>query len=188
MSNNGFSRFLTSLLRHQAINKGYKMDDQGFVSVDEIISKCTTSLEQIKQIVETDNKNRFELKEINGAWYVRAVQGHSIQLANPVLELVTNPLDIPTVVHGTNKKAYKSIKIDGLNRMSRTHIHFASGTLDDKSVISGMRKTASVMIHIDVEKAMAAGITFYKSLNGVILSEGINGVIGPEYFSGVDFI
>lgn len=42
-----------------------------------------------------------------------------------------------------------------------------------------------VHIYLDVSKAMADGITFFVSLNNVILSSGKEGFIGPQYFSKV---
>lgn len=186
---NNFARYLTALLRHRAIEFGYKMDDQGFVAVDEIISKCTNvNTELIKEIVAFDNKNRFEIVSKQNKLFIRAVQGHSISGINPDLLLVTDPKEIPVVVHGTNFKAYNFIKTMGLSRMERNHIHFAHGTAEDSTVISGMRATAKVMIFIDVDKAMLAGIKFYKSANGVILSEGLYGVIDPKFFAKVEFI
>lgn len=186
--NSRFSRYLSSVLRHQAINQGYTMDSRGFVSVSEIIKRCNNiTFDEIVQIVNDNNKKKFELENRENEWYIRAVQGHSIPGINPDLELVTDPTVIPIVVHGTNNKAYSSIKNTGLNRMNRQHIHFSHGTLDDNSVISGMRNTSTVMIFVNIEKAMTDGIKFYKSSNGVILSEGINGMIEPKYFSKVEF-
>lgn len=184
-----FSRYLLALLRHRAISLGYTIDDRGYVSVDEILSKCNNmNLSVIKTIVETDNKSRFELTDRgNNTWYIRAVQGHSMPGINPDLVLVTDSADIPFVVHGTNPTAYDQIKMTGLNRMERSHIHFAHGTPDDVSVVSGMRKNSSVLIFIDAAKAMADGIQFYKSSNGVILSNGINGVIDCKYFAKVEY-
>lgn len=51
-----------------------------------------------------------------------------------------------------------------------------------------MRGNSQVLIYIDVSKAIAAGIKFHRSANGVILSEGNDrGFIPPEYFSRIDF-
>ncbi|XWV26400.1 hypothetical protein QJ857_gp0670 [Tupanvirus soda lake] len=183
-----FSRYLSSVLRHQAVKQGYAIDVRGFVPVNEIIKRSTNiTFDDIQKIVNGNDKKRFELEQRQDGWYIRAVQGHTMEGINPDLALITDPKQIPIVVHGTNHKAYQSIKDSGLNRMERNHIHFAHGTPDDDTVISGMRKTATVMIYIDAEKAMADGIKFYKSSNGVILSEGINGVISPTYFSKVEF-
>lgn len=186
---NKFSRYLSSLLRHRAVEQKYQIDPRGFVSLGEIIKRCNNiTLDEIYNIVETDGKKRFEIEKRNDGIYIRAVQGHSIPGIDADLVLINDPSEIPIVVHGTNPNAYASIKTTGLNCMERIHIHFAHGTVHDQSVISGMRKTAKVMIFIDVSKAMNDGIRFYKSSNGVILSEGINGIIDPKYFLKVDII
>jgi 2'-phosphotransferase len=41
-------------------------------------------------------------------------------------------------------------------------------------VISGMRRDAQVLIYIDLKRALAAGCPFWRSENGVILSEGMD--------------
>jgi 2'-phosphotransferase len=87
--------------------------------------------------------------------------------------------------------------------MGRNHVHFASGlpagfkTLEDATegqvdsssepVISGMRKTSEVLIFIDLRKALADGLRFGRSANGVILSEGNgDGLISAQYFLRVE--
>ena len=51
---------------------------------------------------------------------------------------MTSAKEIPIVVHGTYNKSWSIIKNDGLSKMGRNHIHFASGRFDDKTVISGI--------------------------------------------------
>ena len=49
-----------------------------------------------------------------------------------------------------------------------------------------MRRTANVLIWIDVQKALDDGIKFWLSNNGVVLTEGnAEGVIPTAYFSKV---
>lgn len=87
------------------------------------------------------------------------------------------------MVHGTYYKWWTSIKRDGLNHMSRNHIHFAKGTLDDPQVISGLREGAEILIYIDLPKALADGYKFFESENGVILTSGNHrGFLKPDYF------
>lgn len=76
---------------------------------------------------------------------------------------------------------------NGLNRMKRNHIHMACGIPGEDEVISGMRGSCQAVIYIDVASAMAAGIKFFKSSNGVILTQGINdsGVLPSEFFQEV---
>ena len=73
----------------------------------------------------------------------------------------------------------------GLNKMGRTHIHFAIGYPGEKQVISGMRTSCNVIVEVNVPKAMADGIEFQRSSNDVILSKGFNGIIPPKYFKKV---
>lgn len=98
-------------------------------------------------------------------------------------------------------KAWSAIKLSGLNRMERNHIHMAIGDFDDSQVQSGIvhnifkaipdesgvRQTASVLIYVDVDKIIADGIPLFLSENKVVLSpgKGTTGVIPPEYFLAV---
>ena len=126
---------------------------------------------------------------------IRATQGHSIKTveAASLLEplLLSDESKLPeTVVHGTFHGAWPAIlQSGGLQCMGRNHVHFATGPSlesvltapkkdvqqndSQNQVISGMRKDAQVLIYIDLKKALAAGCPFWRSENGVILSEGI---------------
>lgn len=132
-------------------------------------------------------------------YLIRANQGHSLKIESEnILTPITEENLPSTVVHGTTHAAWPLIVASGgLKRMTRTHVHFASGLpagfrSEDKDaiaapVISGMRNSSSVLVYIDIQKAMEAGVKFWKSENGVILSEGDgNGVISLQFFSKVE--
>jgi len=71
--------------------------------------------------------------------------------------------------------------------MNRQHIHLAQGLADELGVISGMRKSSSVLIFLDVARALHAGIKFYISANEVVLTPGNErGFVPPEFFSRVE--
>ena len=138
-------------------------------------------------------------------YLIRANQGHSIKvdsegLLTPITQEAGN---IPeTVVHGTNEKAWNLIlKGGGMRCMGRNHMHFTSGlpagfkALDDSTteekeaapVISGMRTNSTILIYIDINAALAAGIKFFISENGVILTEGNEqGLLSYEFFKRVE--
>jgi len=105
------------------------------------------------------------------------------------MEPITSASEYPTIIHGTNAKAWALIAKDpkGLNRMKRNHIHFATGLIGEEGVISGMRYNCSVLIYLDLEKALQDGVLFFKSENGVVLTEGVKGegYLPKEYFSKV---
>lgn len=91
--------------------------------------------------------------------------------------------------------------------MSRNHIHLAQG-VPGSGVISGqcipvimecflsgscaasclgMRSSSSILIFVDIQKALAAGIRFYLSDNGVVLTDGDEkGFLSPQFFARVE--
>ncbi|KAI6044443.1 KptA family-domain-containing protein, partial [Pisolithus marmoratus] len=90
-------------------------------------------------------------------------------------------------VHGTTRKAWEVIATQGLSRMKRNHVHLAQG-VPGSGILSGMRNSSQVLIFIDVQKAIDAGIEFYLSKNGVVLTEGdANGFLGPQFFQRVEY-
>lgn len=134
---------------------------------------------------------------------IRATQGHSIKSVDAAAFLEKLSLSaedkLPsTVVHGTYHSSWPAIlESGGLCCMGRNHVHFATGPtlesvlpmhtdgtshtteglkslgLDDGRVISGMRRDAQVLVYINLRKALEAGCPFWRSENGVILSEGL---------------
>lgn len=99
-----------------------------------------------------------------------------------ILEPILHPLE--KCLHGTTKVAWELIKHSGLNRMARKFIHLA---INEESK-NGYRPASEVRIYINMNKAMDAGMKFYQDAKGVILTEGINGIIPPEYFKDVTFM
>ncbi len=182
------SKYLSSN-RHGA--KEYlTISDDGFVSVESLInlkSNYCLSLEGIKKIVENNDKKRFELKQEDGKYFIRAVQGHSIKGLSDekMMKEISDFREFETVVHGTYLKNWLSIKVEGLKIMNRNHIHFSPGYPEDGAVISGMRSSCEIFIELNLRKALESGIKFYLSSNRVILSPGISGMIHSKFFKCV---
>ncbi|KAJ2863916.1 tRNA 2'-phosphotransferase [Coemansia aciculifera] len=186
------SKLLSYLLRHGAEDKGLKLRDDGSISISDLLryqKLKSTTFAQIQQVVETNNKKRFTLYEENEQWYIRAVQGHSIKIKEPPLVKFTKETMPSCIVHGTMRSKMPLIQETGLNRMTRTHIHFAKGLPSDAGIISGMRNTADAYIYIDIARAVSDGIEFYESENGVTLSKGLNdsGIIPAKYFERIEY-
>merc|ERR1711912_36035 len=68
--------------------------------------------------------------------------------------------------------AWEKIKNSELDKMGRNEIQMAVGLFEDPAVVSGVRQNVEVIIYIDVARAMAQGIRFYRSPNNVICSPG----------------
>ncbi|EAR94249.1 RNA 2'-phosphotransferase, Tpt1/KptA family protein (macronuclear) [Tetrahymena thermophila SB210] len=192
----GLSKKLAWLLRHGAEKEGLNMGSDGYVLLQEIMSRndfSTITFDKVKSVVDNNDKKRFEMiqKEHNGKieWFIRASQGHTISSINDEELLDKISLDVASslgiVVHGTYKQFWEPISKEGLKTMQRNHIHFAIGYPGDKEVISGMRKTCDVYIEIDLVKAINDGIDFFMSKNNVVLTSGINKVLPPKYFKVV---
>ena len=75
--NNETSKYIAYLLRHNPSDKNLTMDNKGFVSVKELLNSLDLSIEKLIQIIDTDNKKRYEFNE--NKTKIRAVQGHSIK-------------------------------------------------------------------------------------------------------------
>ncbi|CAK8692443.1 uncharacterized protein LOC143462229 [Clavelina lepadiformis] len=187
-----FSKELVRVLRHGKY-KFLRLDEEGYISVRQIledrkfIEQCgKRSFEEVRNIVDSNDKKRFELKEINGEWKIKATQGHTVKVQNLDLQPITNPKQYTDVYHGTYFEAWEKIKTTGLNRMKRNHIHFSIGLPGQNEVISGMRNSCEIVIKLDMEKAMKAGLKFFISSNKVILCEGDKkGRIHPKFFDMV---
>lgn len=160
---------------------------------------------------DPDAPTQTHLSDEPSDYLIRANQGHSIKVdVEGLLTPITREKgNVPaTVVHGTDDRAWNMIlKSGGLRRMTRTHIHFASGlpagfkpleasgeasksesdAKDAAPVISGMRTSSTVLIYIDIDAALDRGIPFFVSENGVILTEGNEqGVLPYEFFTRVE--
>jgi ERI1 exoribonuclease 3 len=152
------------------------------------MSGFSLSLDDVKLIVAEDSKTRFHLRQtVDRGWEIRANQGHSKGMINTssLLTKITDPTQYPNVIHGTYFAAWSFIASSGLNRMKREHIHFAPGFPENNAVMSGMRGNCEVAIFIDLPKAIQDGYEFFVSRNKVILTEGKNGVLPPQYFAKV---
>ncbi|KAK1224647.1 tRNA 2'-phosphotransferase [Marasmius sp. AFHP31] len=191
------SKTLSWLLRHGAQSEGLPMRPDGYVKVTDLLRNPKLASQEVdlvgvQAIVQADAKQRYSLiseKDGSGSdeWWIKANQGHSIKEVKIELQPVLSASDIPsgTAVHGTNKKAWDAISKQGLSKMKRNHIHLAQGL--SGQAISGMRKTATVFIYINVPLALSEGVKFFLSDNGVVLTEGDDkGFLSTRYFEKVE--
>ncbi|ESK86532.1 trna phosphotransferase 1 [Moniliophthora roreri MCA 2997] len=191
------SKTLSWLLRHGAQSEKLLMRPDGFVKVNDLLSNQRLKSQNVdfgmlKGIVAADAKQRYGLiSEKNEAgedeWWIKANQGHSIKAVKLELRPILAISDIPSgvAIHGTDKQAWETISKQGLSKMKRNHIHLAQGLTGQ--TISGMRKSATVFIYVNVALAISDGIKFFLSDNGVVLSEGDKtGLLSPRYFEKVE--
>lgn len=193
------SKALTHLLRHNAVEAGLTIDAAGYASVTEVLAAgpiryLHATPEHIQEVVRLDKKNRFDLTS-DGK--LRCNQGHSGSTAAAVdnqalctLITLSKAQDaFPEVMHGTFARHMPAILEQGLSRGSRRHIHLTPLRPGDQAVMSGFRASSEVLVHIDMPAAIEAGITFWLSANGVILTEGNEtGHLPPTYIRQVEHL
>jgi 2'-phosphotransferase len=205
------SRKMSRILRHRALEIGVSISPDGYVKISDLIGHIQGVTEDdIKQVVEYDktfSKGRYSISE-DGV-FIRCNQGHSIK--DIQAELFMTKIDDPSKVvflnkennkyeciHGTTFQRLNNIKLvkdidkekeekegderTGLSICSRQHVHFAKGLPGDENIKSGMRENCNILFYCDMEAAIASGLIFYESENGVILSEGNKNGIVPSRF------
>ncbi len=171
---NKISKFLTYVLRHRPETIDLKLDEYGWANVDEIISKASEredfTVDDIINIVETCPKQRFRFNE--NKTMIKANQGHSINIKND-FEKVIPPTKL---YHGTGFRLLSQIKKEGLNKMTRHHVHLYGEEHIQKALETGARhdkKNGGVILLIDCKSMVKDNIVFYKTLNDVYLTDNV---------------
>ncbi|WP_336686858.1 RNA 2'-phosphotransferase [Chryseobacterium bernardetii] len=170
------SKFLSLILRHQPETIGLKLDENGWADVEELRERSAKkkvyfSLEELDEVVETNNKKRFAFNEDKTK--IRASQGHSINI-----DLALEALQPPDFLyHGTAEANISSILEKGIEKRSRQHVHLSA----DKETATkvGMRHGKPIILTIRTGKMYEDGIAFFQSANGVWLTEFVD----PKYIS-----
>jgi 2'-phosphotransferase len=197
------SKKLSWLLRHGAAKEGLQLDSGGFLPVSTVLANrnlksLRVTFEEIEEVVREDGKGRFTMVDDEGEWKIRANQGHSLKVESEGLLKAMEWDEVVMAVHGTTHAAWvRIVESGGLKTMGRNHVHFASGlpegfTDEEKGnappVISGMRNSSTILVFVDVKKAMMEkGLKFWRSDNGVILTEGDgDGLVPLEVFEKVE--
>lgn len=164
------SKFLSLILRHQPEVIGITLDENGWTDVDELIAKMNTkghriSFDELEEVVETNDKQRFAFSDDYNK--IRASQGHSVNIS-----LGLDPQEPPAYLyHGTVSKFLDSIRKEGLQRMSRQHLHLSRDR--ETAVKVGSRRGIPVILNINSGDMHRDGFLFYLSDNGVWLTDHV---------------
>lgn len=164
------SKFLSLVLRHKPEEIGITLDEQGWVTVDELLNKLNANrhnitLEILQHIVDTNAKKRFAFSD--DKLKIRASQGHSVEV-----ELGYEPQIPPDVLyHGTGSQSVADILQTGLQKQSRQHVHLSSDVATAINV--GGRHGKPVVLIIMAGEMHKQGHKFYLSENKVWLADGV---------------
>ena len=164
------SKFLSKHLRHDPEGLGLTLAPGGWVRVDDLLAGCARkgmriSRAQLEAVVADNDKQRFSFDETGTR--IRANQGHSVDV-----DLQLEPVEPPAVLyHGTGHTTADAVAAEGLQRMRRHHVHLSPDVLTAQRV--GARHGRPVLFRVDAAAMHAAGHTFYRSENGVWLTEAV---------------
>jgi len=160
------SRKISYLLRHNP--EDLVMDKEGWVMTNDLLEKLGITLQELKYIVETNDKKRFAFS--GDKTRIRASQGHSEKLG---LDIKFKEVQFPkTYYHGTKKANVDSILKKGLHTGARSHVHLSKDV--ETAVKVGLRHGKDVVVLlIDGNEMKRDGFKIYESDNGVILAEQV---------------
>ena len=161
---------LSYLLRH---DKSYSFDEHGWCEVSDLVANHGFTMEELREIVATNNKQRYEFSKDMAR--IRARQGHSIQVDVELAE--ATPPDI--LYHGTAKAFVESIMSQGILKGKRLYVHLS--TTIDMATKVGERHGEPAVLIIDAKRMHEDGAKFFLSRNDVWLTEFVE----AKYIIGV---
>ncbi|MGQ5525286.1 RNA 2'-phosphotransferase [Chitinimonas sp. PSY-7] len=172
MNNLQLSKAVSHALRHEPWLYELELDDEGWVSVEELLSSLRSEKLEWLDLSEVDlvemitrsDKKRHELQ--NGK--IRALYGHSLPD-----KLLKTPAEPPEVLyHGTSPDTMVLIQKSGLQPMNRQYVHLSVDTGTAKQV--GCRKARTpVLLEVQAKVAAASGVAFYRGNDLVWLADQI---------------
>lgn len=166
------SKKMSYCLRHNPEKYGLKLDEYGFVDLQEFLSAMNrmhhfqpklTEM-KIREIMNSSDKERFEIK--NGK--ICALYGHSIP--GIIKRKQATPPDI--LYHGTAHRFLPSIMKEGLLPMGRQYVHLSTDVAMAESV-GKRRDNHPVILKINAKQAVRDGIKFYVGNDEVWLCDHV---------------
>jgi putative RNA 2'-phosphotransferase len=160
------SKYLSYLLRHEPESIGLELDESGWASIDQLVALTDLTRPIIDEVVFTNDKQRFAFS--SDGEMIRANQGHSVQGVSVGFESITPP---DQLYHGTVEKFLNNIRVEGLRKMDRHHVHLSATIETAKNV--GSRRGKPIILIVDSASMSADGFEFYLSANGVWLTDNV---------------
>jgi putative RNA 2'-phosphotransferase len=164
------SKFLAKHLRHAPEALGLTLQPGGWVSVDDLLAASARAgfpiaYDELIECVETNDKKRFSFDDTGDL--IRANQGHSV-----AVDLQLEEKQPPGVLyHGTVERFLASIRVEGLKKGKRHHVHLSKDVDTARKV--GARRGQPVILRVDAGKMHAEGFRFFISVNGVWLTDSV---------------
>ena len=155
-------RMMAGILRHFPERFGLRMDEQGWVDMQELIEAIKARRNRyhwlrshhIHAIVETDPKGRYQVRD--GA--LRATYGHSFDV-----ELQLPTVDIPDELFYPSAKEELDILLKtGIHPTDRKKVHL-SKTLQDAIIAGQHRGDNQIILSVNSKEAIESGIVIHRA-------------------------
>lgn len=177
MNYNELSKEVSYALRHAPWEYELEMDEEGWVSVSQLIDALRNELkwsdvnvDNLIKMIESSDKKRHQIVGEK----IRAFYGHSIPM-----KIHRDEQEPPqTLYHGTAREFEKAIFENGLLPKARQYIHL-SQDVETAIQVGKRRDEQPIILLIDAENAYKQGIKFYHGNEKVWLAD----FIPAEYIS-----
>ncbi|MET8833809.1 RNA 2'-phosphotransferase [Micromonospora sp. NPDC004540] len=169
------SKRMSLALRHRPERFRLALDRAGWVPVEDLLAALGISRADLDAVVAGNDKQRFAVERgPDGVDRIRASQGHSV----PV-DLGLTPATPPDrLFHGTSEAVLPAIRVEGLRRGRRHHVHL-SPDVETAHRVGTRRGGAVVILTVDAAAMAGNGFVFYRSANGVWLTD----TVPPAYLT-----
>ena len=170
------SKEISFALRHAPQEYGLKLDEEGYVGIEELLSAINAggdynppaTLNDIIEMINLSEKKRHEINDGK----IRALYGHTVP--ERIIKKEGTPPDV--LFHGTSHKAIDRIMNEGLKPMKRNYVHL-SADIDTAIRVGKRRDENPIILQIDVESAQRDGIKFFVGNDKVWLCD----FLSPKY-------
>ena len=160
------SKHISLILRHKPESAGLTLDNEGWCDVHDLLVAVGLDMGELVQVVAENDKKRFAFNEDKTK--IRASQGHSVDV-----DLKLDEQKPPQILyHGTKQEFLTGILKEGLDKRNRNHVHL-SENIETAKIFSNRRKGRSELLEIASAQMRADGYKFYKSENGVWLTDSV---------------
>ncbi len=164
------SKRLSYVLRHKPSSIEVELDSAGWIGIEKLLSALAAhgnqvTLDELHSVVENNDKKRFEISD--DGRMIRASQGHSIEI--DLGYAAEKPPEL--LYHGTAERFVALIKIDGLKKQDRHHVHMTESVETASKV--GNRYGKLALLKIDASRMHKDGFVFFLSANAVWLTDHV---------------
>jgi putative RNA 2'-phosphotransferase len=164
------SKFLSLVLRHRPEAIGISLDEAGWTPVAELLSAAARHGQPLtrallERVVADNDKRRFAFSD--DGKHIRAHQGQRVPVRLE-LEALAQP---DRLYHGTVARFLPSIRKQGLLRRKRHHVHLSPDRKTATAV--GGRRGKAVILVVDAAALHRDGSLFFRSENGVWLTDAV---------------